>query len=128
VPPTDWNRIHVRVPDERASARGTLRVNRYRFRPTVISPATAQSLVSRVWLPGPILLPKGIKMNQHELDHAVARATGETVNVIRQRGFSEIPAPLPLNAVPRARRFFRHARAWARCGRVHLPQPSRAPA
>ncbi len=38
-------------------------------------------------------LPKGIAMNQSELDREVAKATGETVLLIRQLGFTELVVP-----------------------------------
>ncbi len=48
-------------------------------------------------------------MNQHQLDRALARATGESVKTIRQRGFSLVPLPrskpieIPLQGMPNAR-------------------------
>jgi hypothetical protein len=42
-------------------------------------------------------------MNQYQLDRAVARATGETVETIQTRGFSFMPCPIQRCRPPRRR-------------------------
>lgn len=54
-------------------------------------------------------------MNQNQLDRAVARATGETVETIQSRGFSFLPCP-----VQRCRPARRRHHRWRSPGRKPL--------
>jgi hypothetical protein len=57
-------------------------------------------------------------MTQAQLDRAVARATGETVEFVRETGFSEMPMP-PIDWPRKA------ARIAARTRRLYRPRGAR---
>jgi hypothetical protein len=60
-------------------------------------------------------------MTQGQLDRAVARATGETVEFVRQAGFSEMPVPSLDWPRKAARIAARTRRLYRRRGVPHPP-------
>lgn len=54
-------------------------------------------------------------MRQADIDRAVARATGETVALIRQLGFTLLSQPTPIAPRPRNQHRGRRCRAARRC-------------
>ena len=55
-------------------------------------------------------------MSQSDLNRAVARATGESVNAIKRMGFSPVCLPIP-DRCPSRIRHRRRKRLWARMKR-----------
>ena len=53
--------------------------------------------------PNPLSQEKTRNMTQSQLDRAVARATGETVSIIRHIGFSGVDPTEPCDALPNPR-------------------------